>query len=407
MKNFDVVVVGAGPAGGHCSRLLAKAGHKVLLVERLENLSKNSFSSAGTPLETLKNFDLPDEVVGSLWRKVIIVATNNSATWESPTPLGAVLDFSKFREFLAKEVRANGGEVWTGCRYIKYSQNDGKTLVTLKPKPGVEAVTVSTKVLVDATGPSRAVMYEKGSDKPPFLTGTGIEYLIEVPAEDYNTHADALTFFLGHKWIPRGYSWIFPMERNQLKVGAGIINSEHELVKRTEPIKNYIELIIKDYMKIKDYKIIDIHGSTLKYSKGLKDIYYKDNLIAIGDAVSTVNFLGGEGIRHAMYSAEVACKHIKNYLNNDLSSFRGYQREVRRNFYVRWKLSEILGRKKYLQQSDRLIDKSIGYSKFLTVEDLIDILFYYKFEKVIYYKLLKIPLALSQRFRDFQKRNDP
>jgi flavin-dependent dehydrogenase len=197
------------------------------------------------------------------------------------------------------------------------------------------------------------------------------------------------------------------MERNQLKVGAGIINSEHELVKRTEPIKNYIELIIKDYMKIKDYKIIDIHGSTLKYSKGLKDIYYKDNLIAIGDAVSTVNFLGGEGIRHAMYSAEVACKHIKNYLNNDLSSFRGYQREVRRNFYVRWKLSEILGRKKYLQQSDRLIDKSIGYSKFLTVEDLIDILFYYKFEKVIYYKLLKIPLALSQRFRDFQKRNDP
>ncbi len=36
MKEFDVVVIGGGPAGGQTARNLAKKGHNVLLVERYE-----------------------------------------------------------------------------------------------------------------------------------------------------------------------------------------------------------------------------------------------------------------------------------------------------------------------------------------------------------------------------------
>lgn len=43
-----------------------------------------------------------------------------------------------------------------------------------------EKFAVSTEVLVDATGAARAVMYDKKSSQPQFLTATGIEYLIEV-----------------------------------------------------------------------------------------------------------------------------------------------------------------------------------------------------------------------------------
>lgn len=403
MKSFDVVVVGAGPAGGHCARLLARAGQKVLLIERSENFSRNSFSSAGTPWETLNKFELPDEVVGSFWQKIIIVTTNLQETWESHQTLGAVLDFSKLREFLANEVRSKEGEVWMGCRYIKYSQKNEQTLVTLKPKAEEEEIIVGTKVLVDATGPSRAVMYEKGSDKPPFLSGTGIEYLIEVEAEDYNNHSHALTFFLGHKWMPKGYSWIFPMERNLLKVGAGWLNSEHQIIKRTEPLKYYIELIINEYIKPRSYNVIDIHGSTLKYSRDLKDIYYKDNLIAIGDAVSTVNFLGGEGIRHAMQSAEIAFNYIQKYLKNEVGDFKDYDREMHKEFYTKWKLSETLGMKKYLQDSDELIDRAVIYLRSMNIEDLVDILFYYKFGKL--YKGFKgrILKKISSFFNNLMK----
>ncbi len=43
MKKFDVVVVGGGPAGGQCARILAKLGRRVLLIERFKDFTKNSF----------------------------------------------------------------------------------------------------------------------------------------------------------------------------------------------------------------------------------------------------------------------------------------------------------------------------------------------------------------------------
>lgn len=383
MKSFDVVVVGAGPAGGQCARLLAKSGYNVLLTEQQENFYKNDFSSAATPIEILERFDLPKEVVASTWQKLVIVTTNINRSWESTKVLGSVLNFAKLRKFLASEVEASGSEVWLGYRYINYSQENGKTLVTFKQRGG-DIVTVSTRLLVDATGPARAVMHNKHSNKPAYLEGTGIEYLIEVAEEDYDNYANALIFFLGHKWMPKGYSWIFPMEKekNRLKVGAAYLRSEHKIVERTEAIRYYIELIIKEYIKPKEYTIVDVHGSTLKYSLGLNDIYYKDNILAIGDAVSTVNFLGGEGIRHAMHSAEIACKHINNYLNNQKVDFINYQKEMHKVFAPKWDLSARMGMRRYLVDSDEKIDKGVAYLSPLRVEDMMDILFYYKFEKL-------------------------
>lgn len=398
MQQFDVVIVGGGPAGGQCARSLAKAGRKVLLVERHKNFAINSFSSAGTPLETLQQYNLPETVVGSYWHKFVVVTSNKQGTWEAKAPLGAVMDFGKLREFLANEAKANGGDVWMGCRYVSHQQTADQTQVLLKR--GTEDIKVSTRVLVDATGPFRAVMADDSQPKPNFLTGTGIEYLIEVDPATYRQHADALTFFLGYKWMPKGYSWIFPMEPNRLKVGAGIINADHQVVKQTEPLRHYIQLIIDEYMQSPQYKLIEVHGSTLKYSRGLNDVYYRGSTIAIGDAVSTVNFLGGEGIRHGMQSAEIACKYIQEYLNGTLTTFKPYQVEMHRTFLRTWNLSEKFGMKKYLQDCDEIVDKVVTYLQPMPLEDVVDILFFYRFEKVS----KGLPQYLARKFDSFMTR---
>lgn len=157
MQQFDVVVVGGGPAGGQCARSLARAGRTVLLVERHKSFELNNFSSGGTPIETLAQYDLPDSVVGSFWRKFIVMTSNKTGFWEAEKPLGAVFDFGRLREFLASEVRSQGGEVWMNCRYLTHQQQERHTRVTLKR--GQEEIQVETRVLVDATGPSRSVMY--------------------------------------------------------------------------------------------------------------------------------------------------------------------------------------------------------------------------------------------------------
>ena len=383
LKSVDIVIVGAGPAGGHCARILAQSGHKVLLAEQNDNFYKNDFSSAATPLETLAKFDLPESVIGSFWHKLTIETSKVSQTWESPESLGVVLNFAKFRAFLASEVERFGGEVWLGYRYTGHSQSKGETTVEFKQLSDGQIIKVSTKVLVDATGFARAIMYEKENDKPDFLSGTGIEYLIEVEPEVYAKYSGDLILFVGDKWMPKGYSWIFPMEQNRLKVGAGRIFLEQKTLRHLSPLKKYIDLLIDEYLKSKNYKILDKHGSMLKYSRGLKDIYYKDNIIAIGDSVSTVNFLGGEGIRHGMDGAQIAGKYIQRYLEGKISDFRDYETEMHRKFDRKWHMSERLAVRKYIDDvNDELTDKIIYYLKYMKTEDVMDILFYYKFEKI-------------------------
>lgn len=386
MQEFDVIIVGAGPAGSHCARLLCQSGYKVLLIEQFESFDRNNFSSAATPLETLEKFNLPQDVVASFWKKIAIATSNQEQSWESQENLGGVFDFIKLREFLVKEVKANKGEVWLGHRYLKHWQENAKTFVEIKPKHQ-EVITVATRVLVDATGYARAVMYPKKSDRPKFLKGTGIEYLIEIDEREYPKYSDALIFLMGYKWIPKGYSWIFPMGNNRVKVGSAWLDRPHQIVGRTRPLKDYITVAIKEYMKLDSYKLIDVHGSILEYKSELNDLYYRDNLIAIGDAVSTVNILGGEGIRHGMQGAAIASPYIQAYLEGKIKTFQPYQKAMQRYFGYKWKISDRISRRVYLEYSDEKFDRRVSDLKSLSTQDITDLLFNYKFEKAT--KLLK------------------
>ncbi len=382
MKRFDIVIIGAGPAGGQCARQLTQAGQQVLLVEQHETFSKNDFSSAATPLETLEKFDLPETVIGSYWQNLVIVTTNIQQKWQSPTPLGAVFDFAKLREFLATEVKNQGGEVWMGYRYLQYVKNNQNTIIELKHRSTGEIIQVETQILVDATGPARAVMYNKKQPQPNYLTGTGIEYLIELSETDYQKYSQDLIFFLGHRWMPRGYSWIFPMGNNRLKVGSAQLNRSHEWVDKTQTLRSYVELLLTDYLGGITYKMINHHGGMLKYCSGLEDVYYQDNIIAIGDAVSMVNMLGGEGIRHGMQNANIACGYIQDYLTGKITDFAGYRQEIRQTYARTWNWSEKMGLSKYLKYSDQSIDKGVSYLKDLSLEDMMAILFDYDFKRL-------------------------
>jgi flavin-dependent dehydrogenase len=353
----------------------------------------------------LEKFNLPETVVGSFWQNLVIITTNVNQKWQSPTPLGAVFDFAKLRGFLATEVTNQGGEVWMGYRYIKHFQENQNTIVELKQRSTGKIISVETQVLVDGTGPTRAVMYAKKAPQPNYLTGTGIEYLIELSQNDYQKYSQDLIFFLGHRWMPRGYSWIFPMGNNRLKVGSAQLNRSHEWVNQTQTLRSYLELLLTDYLTEIPYKIINHHGGMLKYCSGLEDIYYQDNIIAIGDAVSMVNMLGGEGIRHGMENANIAAGYIQDYLSGKITNFAEYRQEIKQTYTQTWNWSEQMGLSKYLQYSDQSIDKGVYYLKDLSLEDMMAILFDYDFKrlykagfKYLCYKISGIWTRLKLKF---------
>lgn len=402
MEYFDVVVIGGGPAGGQTARTLAKKGVKVLLVEKHKDFSLNNFSSAGMTLEPLKEFDIPDEIIGSYWTDIVIQCTSKSYTWSADTAKGVVLDFQKLRQFLADETVKYGGKVMMGFKYESKTISENEVTVNLLDTFSSKIVNVKSKLVVDATGPLRKVMYDKEETQPEMVLGSGTEYEIEVEQEVYDKFKDKLLFFLGHKWAIKGYSWIFPMQNRVLKVGAGkthIKSVDQENTNKTT--RKITEKIISEYIKTKNYRIIDKHGGILRYSIGLKDKFYFNKVVGVGDAVSAINPRGGEGIRYAMQTGELAAKYIQQYLNTGVNNFDKYRKNWRNKKLLKWKLSEYSARRMYSRYTDNQVENRVNFlHKNFSTQNIIDSLFNFKYNKpltrIFQYSFLKFQFLLKR-----------
>lgn len=381
---YDVVVIGGGPAGGQASRSLAKKGHKVLLVERHEDFSQNNFSSAGMTLEPLKEFDIPESTIGAYWSDLAIQCSKNCYEWKGETKKGVVLDFGKLRQFLADETVKFGGEVLLGHRYVSKQVDKNYVALTLQKGKTETTKIIQAKLVVDATGPLRKVMFDEKEEQPQMVLGSGTEYLIEVEQEVYNRFKDKLLFFLGHKWAIKGYSWIFPMENRILKVGAGkthLVSLDQEQTDKTT--RKITEKIIEEYLQTKTYTILDKHGGILRYSPGLKDVFYKNKVVAVGDAVSAINPRGGEGIRYAMQSAELASNYIDTYIKTGTADFSKYRKQWRKKKLLKWRLSELSGRRMYSRYTDVQIENRVKFfHEQFSIDDMIASLFNFKYNKI-------------------------
>ena len=377
MQTYDVIIVGAGPAGGQCARELAQSGANVLLIDKAKDFSINNFSSAGAPNDILSNYNLPESIVATHWSKLHMHSSHNDYTWDSPTPVGVVLDFMKLRSFLSAETTKAGGQTKLGLIYVNHSHTQEHVEVTLKNTQTQKEEKYHCRVLVDATGCERQVLAKK-TNKNKAVIATGIEHLIEVPPDIYQRHSDSLCFYLGRKWMPQGYAWIFPMEENKLKVGVGRYFQNETIVPHIKSYHFYLDHLIQQTLGRSEFKTLDKHGKTLTYTYGQKDPHYDRNVIAIGDSISSVNPLAFEGIRHAMASGKIAAKHIQQHLNGSESSFSPYSRDMRKYFGWKWYICEKLMHVIYRQPDENKVDLMLKTFQNFSYPEMMELCFQYK-----------------------------
>jgi digeranylgeranylglycerophospholipid reductase len=319
-QHYDVVVAGAGPAGGQCARDLAERGYDVVVLEtegEEEFPRQSNKSTAGTFPSTMSSFNIPDRVVQHYTDSVVIESPNDHY---GRTQSGAVLEFADFKRWLVEEGRDEGAEYRFDARATAPITEDGKA-VGVRYNGDEE---VYADVVVDATGPAAPLAKKLGVvDLERENQAIGIEYElrgIDIDHEGYADLTDAMMLRLDHDLAPGGYSWIFHTGGDEAKVGICYIQNEahRDFGKEGFTVDDYL-----DYWLDSDPRFADAERIEGKQHRGSAHIQLPDQMsaagfMAIGDTVPTIDPLWGEGIGTCLRSGRAAAITADDCFMSDL-----------------------------------------------------------------------------------------
>lgn len=398
----DVLIAGAGPSGSDLALRLAEAGRSVLLIDSLHDLRQAAFSSAALPWSAVERHGLPEAVVAARWNHWQLLGPGSDRReWAGAAPpdepLGAVLDFGALRQWLVERATEAGATVQLGWRAERVDGPSSRisAVSTLLRGPGGQRRLVSSRFVVDATGQARALLGDPSDPADPLVSGSGVEWLLQVDAARWQAWADRLTFLMGSDWVPQGYGWVFPMQPGQLKVGVCRLS---EPGRSQPPLHGLLQSLLQR-LDLGAVQVIDRHGGLIRSTIRRREPHRRGALIGLGDAVSTANLLGGEGIRHALRSSEVLAPLLLQALDGRAAALDRYPKLLRRRLGWRWSLSGRLARRTWLGLTGASADARLrrlltGLEAGASAADLSALLFAYRFE---HYGLRALPYLLGWR----------
>src|SRR5439155_19301840 len=124
-ERFDVVIVGAGPAGLTSARVLGEADATVLVVEKDRELAERVRTSGGTWIGDMARHGVPSSLCHP-FRRVRLVTAGSAATFEHLDARACVLDVRETYRHLASRSQEAGAIVRTGTAVQALSTRDNR-----------------------------------------------------------------------------------------------------------------------------------------------------------------------------------------------------------------------------------------------------------------------------------------
>jgi len=298
---YDVIVVGGGPAGAVAARFAAEGGASVLLIEKRQEVGDPIRCAEGVGTKDLNQYlDIETRWIAAPIKGATLYVPDGTPIKMRPKDpdqvYGYILERKIFDRALVDKAANAGVEVRTKTSATGLIKTDGKITGVKIMHLGVEKE-VSAKIIIGADGVESKVGRWAGIDTTLKLKDieAGVQYLMT----GIDIDVDNVEFFMGNHYAPGGYVWIFPKGPNRANVGIGILSSK---IKDKRPIDYLNEFIEK---RFPNGKIIEMNYGGIPVSGGIDKIY-GDGVMLIGDAARLTDPITGGGIKHALYSGEIA-----------------------------------------------------------------------------------------------------
>ncbi|WP_329569063.1 NAD(P)/FAD-dependent oxidoreductase [Kitasatospora sp. NBC_01266] len=316
--DYDLVIVGSGPAGATAARAAVRGGLSVLLVDKKQELGSPIQCSGAVSANALKEVEvLPaDEfVVEPVYGFKAYDATGVSETVDyrpyRSEPIGYVVDRRRFDRHLAALAELAGVELWLKTEATGHTPRpDGTTEVHLS-RLG-RPVSVTAHVVVGADGVQSQVGKWAGIQTRIKLRELASCFQLVVEGVETSGLLEIVT---GERWAPGGYAWIFPKGHGRAEVGLGVARTMTERDARWHLDRFMNESFLAD--RLKGARIIEVQGGGVPLAAPLRR-QAADHIVLIGDAARHVNPITGGGIHTALRGGAIAGAFLADFLAGDL-----------------------------------------------------------------------------------------
>lgn len=307
-QKFDLVVVGAGPAGSLCAKTAAEKGVNVLLLEReleigvpdkcgeylpsLQEMKK--LTPDAKDLESL--FDPPRHCIVNRTRYVNFVFPNGS---EFTVPFhGVVVERKLFDKHLANEAARAGAKI------LPFTCVTNLTETGVRVRSCGEFYSIKTDNVVGADGTYSLIAREAGLpvSKSPYDYAVGYQY--EMVGVEHDP--DYVDMYLGEDIAPGTYAWIIPKGIDVANVGTGV---RTPYMVRGKSVREYQRNFVLKHplasKKLRKAKPTAVKAGNIPVG-GPSRVTSNERVMVVGDAGGhTIPTVGG-GVPPAMIVGRIA-----------------------------------------------------------------------------------------------------
>ena len=367
MVTYDIAVVGGGPAGLSAAYAAAKAGGKVILLEKDESIAHNIRTSGVTWIDEIEKLGIKSEHYNPI-KNYSFISSSNEVTIRGNTPKAGVLNVRSTYQHLAMLAAEAGAEIMVRSRVTNVvTTPEDRRICGLKAKTPKGETVINCKVVIDASGFSSSIGRSLGIVKEWRRYGIGAEY------ECYCENLDHETWVLmvGTKYSDAGYAWIFPVSKNKARIGVGVGRPESY----SDPLQKLNDIIDKKLRPLDEIRKIqpmELHYGFIPNEGPRTPIVY-DRLILVGDSAGQSNPLVLEGIRYAIeygrLAGNIAMKCVSQECNKE--GLEEYEKIWRDKSQAMIK-SALRVQKRWISLSDEEWNREIDILREMSVEEFVD-----------------------------------